>query len=123
MAKGSGRTKVHPTDESIELELAASLVDWNYFGTPTHNRIIRTMDLMVLNRRRMFDLMTGELAQRQLAIEQGTLYGLKLIGNISRSVKEQALTDEAIRGLFVNDDTPPKRRRIDHDYEETIDDD
>lgn len=63
--------------------------DWRFFTRPTLRRIIRAMDLMVLHQRRSFELMSQEELLRKAALQQGTIYAFKLVGNIAQAVLDE----------------------------------
>lgn len=94
--RGSGPVKPAPTDASIEQQLRGAIDQWRYIARTGHRRIIRTMELMVMNHRQVFDYMSGEELLRQASYRQGMLYAFKMIAAMS-----QACLDENPEGAAI----------------------
>lgn len=117
------KSRAHLTDGDIDALAAQALGDWESFSRSTHKRIIKSMDLLVQNQRRMFDVMTGEQLARQGAFQQGVIFAYKRIAAMSQAALDETLNTEAVKtALYQEPPPPPARQGSLPDYMEFIDD-
>lgn len=91
--RAGGPVKKHVTDEVIEAELRDAIDQLRFLNRVAHRRIIRAMELLVMNHRQAFDYMSGDEILRQASYRQGMLYAFKMVAAMS-----QACLDENVDG-------------------------
>jgi len=101
-----GRPRNYTTDAQVDELAADAVADFDRFSVLTLRRIIRAMDLLVQNQRRMFDVMTGEQLTRQGAFQQGVIFAYKRIAAIAQSALDQELHQETVKSVLYQEPPP-----------------